>query len=189
MLEILANKLKLQNVKMKSDSLMSSCPFAKWKHAKKSDSRPSFSLCVKDTGMVVYSCFACGSRGTAKDLAAKLFELNKDPEMLDVIAYIEEHMKFDLDNVIHVKKEEPIFLDEEVHGELCPLVTDHREGLQYCLSRGISKETCERLDLRYHPEDRRVIFKVYDYSGRLLGMSGRSTDPNNNLKILTIFPY
>lgn len=49
------------------------------------------------------------------------------------------------------------------------------KGLAYLESRGVPKEVAIQYDIRYCPQERRVIFPVKTISGELLGWQGRLT--------------
>ena len=185
MLEYIADKFNLENVKFKDNSLMCSCPFAEWRHEKGRDSRPSFGIRITDRGRIVYKCMACHSRGDLHDLASFLFKKHKDDKYLEALAEIRKNITVDLSTPRSKKPIKTVVLNRQVHESICPPVIDYKEALSYCENRGISADTCNRLNLSYHPEDKRIIFHIYSYKGEYLGCSGRSIEPDNKIKVLT----
>lgn len=57
-----------------------------------------------------------------------------------------------------------------------------KEAMDYLASRQVSPSMAEFLDLRYDPIKRRVGFPFRDFQGRVMGMQGRSIDPNEDLR-------
>ena len=73
------------------------------------------------------------------------------------------------------EQEEPLeVLDEAVYGDLYGPATAVPRAMAYLSNRRISTETVELLDLRYDPQEERVLFPVRGMDGELYGMTGRS---------------
>lgn len=180
--EDLITLLNLENASATNGDLKASCPLAKWTHKNGTDSRPSFTINFKN-GVYMYGCRACGCSGLLPDLFTELFIRTKD---FNYLVKIEELEK--LEGAFGEYKYEAVndwYLNEDYYKDVLPPVTDYKIALDYCTNRGISAQTCDRLKLTYHPEMKRVIFTIYSYSGRLIGHTGRSINPEANLKILT----
>jgi hypothetical protein len=73
--------------------------------------------------------------------------------------------------------------DGDVLIEAYPTAWEERDSRHYLIERGIGEETARKLNLRFDPEARRVVFPVMDYQGRLYGMTGRSIIPNAHIKV------
>ena len=73
--------------------------------------------------------------------------------------------------------------DGDVLIEAYPPAWEERDCRRYLEERGIGEATAEKLNLRFDPEARRVVFPVMDYRGRVYGMTGRSIIPNAHIKV------
>lgn len=176
----LAKNMNLQNVDIDGDEMRCSCPLAKWNHSKGEDSSPSFGIKLESNGAVIYHCLACKAKGTLHKL-------------LDILAVKTGDIKYtllasDLDKVDPVEKEpeftysSKLLLDKDLYEYIFEEVIDYKEAREYVQSRSIKLSTCERLGIKYDPEQRRIIFLVYDYLNNLVGFQGRSIDVNNSVK-------
>jgi len=174
--------LNLENASAAKGDLKASCPLAKWTHKNGTDSKPSFGINYKN-GVYMYGCRACGHSGLLPDLFTELYVRTKNFDYLSNMEFLEKLEGAFGDYVYEAIND--WYLNEEYHRDILPPVTDYKVALDYCLTRGISAKTCDRLKLTYHPEMKRVVFTIYSYSGKLLGHTGRSINPKADLKILT----
>lgn len=176
----LIKELDLKNASIEGDELRCSCPLASWEHAKGSDDSPSFGFKLEPNGAVIYHCLSCKAKGTL-------------PKLLDILSIKTGDMKYQLlwsqvDKVEHVEKEpeytysSKLLLDNDLYEYIFEDVLDYKEAREYVQSRNIKLSTCERLNIKYDPEERRLIFFVYDYVNNLVGFQGRSIDPGNKVK-------
>lgn len=176
----LAKELGFKNIEAEEDGVKCSCPFAQWKHKKGTDSKPSFSIYSPEPDVYVYNCFSCKSSGTVQDLITSLFERTGNRKILN---YLVDFKYIKPKNDFFFKEKETIKLNQIVYDNLCPSVDEYKLAIDYLESRGISLNTAKRLDLRWHPEHKRIMFKVYNYQGELVGFSGRSTRKDDPVKI------
>lgn len=58
------------------------------------------------------------------------------------------------------------------------------EAADYLLSRGLTTDTLNRWEFRWHPKTRRIAIPIRDLQGRLVGISGRSLYGENKRKFL-----
>ncbi len=181
----IAKALKLENATVSEVGVKASCPLAPWTHSNGTDSRPSFSINAHK-GSYWYGCRACNHSGAITDLLGDLYLHTKDLNYVKLIPKVAELEASD--NLEALPEEKIIELDEELY-DILPPVTDYKIATDYCISRGISPETCDRINLTYHPEWKRIIFKIRNYKGKLLGHTGRyilPDDPTSRIpKILT----
>jgi 5S rRNA maturation endonuclease (ribonuclease M5) len=56
------------------------------------------------------------------------------------------------------------------------------EAMAYCLGRGLSKKSLKQLDVRYDPSQRRVCWPFRNFRGELMGLQGRSIEPDPHLR-------
>lgn len=176
----LARVLGLNNVSYSAEELHCSCPLAHWTHDKGSDSSPSFSFKIMPNKAIIYNCFSCKSSGRIEGLLQILYDKTKN---LDYLRFL-----LDIDNVTELVYEESATYDEdlilrkEIYENIFEDVRDYIDARHYVENRGISINTCDRLNIKYDPEEKRIVFMIYDYDNNLVGYVGRSIDPNNQVK-------
>jgi DNA primase len=69
---------------------------------------------------------------------------------------------------------EPTPINRLAYWAMYPCATTSVEALAYLKSRGISAATATTLELRFDPEEQRILFPVYCGDGKLYGLTGRS---------------
>ena len=165
----IAKALELTNAVATEVGVKASCPLAPWTHGSGTDSRPSFSINAHK-GKYWYGCRACNHTGSIDDLLVELHGYTKD---LKYVRLMPKMAKLEASDELEILPEAKIIeLTEELY-DIIPPVTDYKVSMDYCAARGISPETCDRLNLGYHPEKKRIVFNIYNYRGKLLGHTGR----------------
>lgn len=158
------------------------CPFAPWYHAKGTDNSPSFGIKIDADKKSVCKCFSCNTKGSLAVIAAKLGRLRgKD---------YSEHQHWAEMTELQSKLGRPLRdWDEAIDEALTPAATapipdqdalqeyPHAVGLPYLRKRGFNWLDVLKLDLRYDPYQKRVLFPIYDEDGLFRGFSGRSILP------------
>ncbi len=175
----IAEALALENVAVSETAITSSCPLAKWTHEKGFDSSPSFGISAKPDGAIVFHCFSCKEKGTLKQLINKLKKYGQEvPEELQKlkVSVVKDHREA---GILHKH-----LLNEQVYLHVFEPASEFGDALKYSKERGVSIETLDRLNIRYDPISRRLIFLVYDDKRRLVGFCGRAVDKDNQLKVL-----
>ena len=166
-----------------SDWIHGPCPFAKWRHEKGVDHRPSYGVKIGPGECKTY-CLACGAAGTQYEVALKLkhlglvfdfataAELVYDAEEEDPLAELPDPYEdqFNERETPHLYPDwlaeafEPAYHEGAVH--------------PYLEEREMPFEVAEKLNMRFDPFRLRVIFPVYDWRKRLRGLHGRAVcDP------------
>lgn len=84
------------------EKVRSSCPLAMWLHKSGKDSHPSFAVFSDDNDESWCRCFACGFKGTLRDLIWKL-ELVSGGDYSAVHAFITDNDHKELEAKVHVK--------------------------------------------------------------------------------------
>ena len=176
-----------------------SCPLAPWTHAHGSDSRESAGISIHDSETSIFHCWGCQRKYPLSSLLREYAELSGE----------------DLSNLIDEVEDEqylgPLSLPSWDESRRRSLLDDGGEeeilekaiwfnvyrsavGHPYLRDRGISDETCERLQLRIDPEDsadrhaglpgvERILFPIMKPDGTLCGFSGRDTTGTSPLKV------
>lgn len=166
-----------------------SCPLAPYTHARGKDGRASAGISIKPNDVSIFNCYTCGNTApfhgmlrkwagyTGEDLSDVIRELEDD-------AYLGPRSLPTWDKYRSHDEEEQQALDPVIYMDLYDSAADH----PYVLDRGISAETCNRLQLMIDPEDpadgeERILFPVFSDDGVLRGLSGRATNPGAVLKV------
>lgn len=167
------------------------CPLGPWRHGGK-DRHASFAVKASDQKKSICKCLSCGFGGDLRDLALKIHEYQRrSPEVnynlgaaMQLIANEFSELEFDMGSIPDY--EEPVAKKELVFPEswLASFHLLHKfpEALAYVRSRGLTHEMITGLELRYDPIQKRVGFPFRDFKGRLMGMQGRSLDPQEELR-------
>jgi hypothetical protein len=169
--------------------VVSTCPFAPWKHESGIDRNPSFGVSVEGNDLnrrQVYHCFSCQATGLFDDLPFNLRELWREDakgvprpnfgEALQIIV-AEEEDDIDFDHLPDY--EEPkidpdkVVIWPEWYLESFKSVYGFESALNYLDTRQITNDVIKRLDLRFDTSRDRVCFPIRDFDGRLVGLHGR----------------
>lgn len=169
--------------------VISTCPFAPWKHESGVDRNPSFGVSVEGNDLnkrQVYHCFSCQATGLFDDLPFNLRELYREDskgrprpnfgEALQIIV-ADEDDDLDLDNLPDY--DEPKIDPDDVvpwpdwYLESFKSVWGFEAALAYLGTRQISDPVIKNLDLRFDTSRERVCFPIRDFENRLVGLHGR----------------
>lgn len=66
---------------------------------------------------------------------------------------------------------------------------DRKDKLKIWLEEGMSLEALERFQVRYDPIDNRLVYPIFDLTGRVVNIGGRTLDPNYKEKKLRKYTY
>lgn len=197
----LLGKLGLKKVKTRSRWVTCECPFASRNHQGGSDEHPSFGVSVGD--FPHYRCQACGEKGPLTGLVwyfARQYPNNaaywstvfqwvisrsnvlgslKEPngKRIEIVPGISlDDTDFTWGKSIDpdtrwLETFEPTILDDSILGD-SPTV----EALQYLKgkTRRLTDRTIEAWGIRFWPKKLRVVIPMRDYTGKLVGASGRT---------------
>lgn len=167
------------------------CPLGPWRHGGK-DKHASFAIKASDQKKSICKCLSCGFGGDLRDLTLKIQEFQRrSPEIgynlggaMQLIANEFAELDFDMSSIPDY--EEPVAKAEVVFPESWlasfHLLEKFPEAMAYVRSRGLTVQMARDLELRYDPIQKRVGFPFRDFKGRLMGMQGRSLDPNEELR-------
>lgn len=180
----------VQNISVRGDEVMFSCPFPGHKHG---DSNPSASMNASNTAWL---CFGCQRRGNAATFLAEIEECSvfsarkwlreyfgggfREPlhslsvEIEDMFAA----RNADLPNIVNAPIDEtyvePFLVDWQLVADN-PTAAQVYNGLSYMLERGFSAETLTELEVGYDMVDERAVMAVRNLAGELIGFKGRAT--------------
>ena len=158
--------------------LVAKCPFAEFLHKFGRDTNPSFFVKINDSGYSGYNCFTCHQTGNMGKLIEKLGGLRgEDYSALVIRALIEETPDtfIDWDERQLMQNEPLVPLDQDIYFRMYPPILNFKEARRYLAKRQISEETAELLQLRYDPDEHRVLFPVFSgEANQLFGFTGRA---------------
>jgi DNA primase len=164
--------------------LVACCPFAEFLHAKGTDRKPSFYAKANSDGPSGFHCFTCKQHGSIRALVNQLAyyrdadynHLALQATMLEVPDRFSDFEQNDDASYLDALPE-PI--NALVYLSMYPSAVEFADAIIYLSSRGISEKTAEKLQLRFDPEAKRILFPVYDHSHLLYGFTGRSIIPDD----------
>ena len=146
-------KFGLRDILVKREDLVITCPF----HAGGHERKPACSVYIgRDMPEGTFNCFACNTKGDFLKLVAGALGTGR-----------EKALQYLLDNFQHEDCGVDLNMGDDIAIEKPEI--SHRpvslEGLEpycdYLATRGISRETCELLGIRYDPIHRQVVFPCY----------------------------
>lgn len=184
--------VKRSKIEDQREWVMAPCVLAPWTHDSRTDNKASAGISVHDGDTSIYHCFTCHEKGPLVRLLTRLEELSGD-DYTDLKDQFEVSEEFGPPLPAWEKREQ--LEGRERLGE--PLSEDYTrlyewpgkypEARKYLNTRGITAETCKRLQMQYDPDDRRILFPVRDVAERLFGFSGRSVDRNTDPRVKDYF--
>lgn len=173
--------LDLRGIKKQGEWVVSCCPFALSEHKGGRDSNPSFG--VKISAPSRYNCFTCNKSGNMFSLVYELssfFPERDYKQILKILAdYDEEEEKVVDDKLSSIFSQDTAVseLDFEEWLEAFHPVVNH----PYLKNRGITQEIADKVGLRFHSTDARVMIPIRTFAGILIGAQGR--DVTNQYKL------
>lgn len=177
--------LGVDEYRIDGDWVRMCCPLAYWKHHKKVDSNPSFSITINNNGPSVYHCFGCTPSARRlgvllhviwllsgvypKDAARVLSGQHQEFKRIDSPDFRSRYATDEVDI-------EPIPSDIL---DLYPVLHETRglealECKRFLESRKISLQTFARFRVRYSPRRRGIVFPFTDLRGNIFYMQIRS---------------
>ena len=146
------------------------CPFH-------NDRNPSCGMHIK-TGL--WKCFGCGLSGNLVQFVAEIEQVDKSIAE-DKIRKIWIKKIPDIDslqkniNDILLKGKETIQVDPRLPDWI---LNQYTKNWDYMYSRGFNDETLEYFNVLYDPKTKLQGFPVHDDKGKLVGITGRQTQPD-----------
>jgi hypothetical protein len=166
------------------------CPFASWTHGSGVDENPSFAIAVstEDRRFSSFVCQtgSCKRHGKLSSLAFQLGRLRRHAEIDLDTDYIALGQKIEEMEIRSTRKELPEWDDQydqaerKQHSkpdEVDPLAYPSAVGHPYLGRRGIHWNTAVKLGLLVDDYQKRILFPVRDYRGKLRGYTGRAYAP------------
>jgi DNA primase len=176
-LETFRQYVEIPSIRQGNEEVRSSCPFAPWvpEHKSSVDKNPGFSIRINDSGSSPFFCFTCGRKGRSLDFLVQLFNrfvAGVDLSQLQADVGRDEFRCWaESDPAKQQAEERYVYLPEK-------MLEPYRSSIPgYILNRGFTKETCKVWGLGFDRKKKRLLIPVRDFTGRLVGASGRTIVP------------
>lgn len=135
----------------------------------------------KDEGF--YTCFRCAENGVKGGGPFKILSELTGMHWKEVKARFSEFVTDEI--LLGENPEKTTVRSAPLYGDVVIDTKDHfkinldisKPGLAYMQSRGVPKELCQKLNIKYNPRTKSVVFPVYK-NRELVGYQERSVDPN-----------
>lgn len=165
---------KLSVIKYDPESVMITCPF----HKDGLEKNPSCGIYVGN-GDIMWGtthCFTCGYKGPLYEVIASCLDISTTRAKKWLCDNFTERVndndliyKFDSPiNLSNVKKKEK-YLNESI-------LNDFQSWHPYMEKRKLTKEVCEKFEVKYDPQTECIVFPVRDIKGRLKFLTRRSVN-------------
>ncbi len=182
----IARRLEVKVVAKNGPWLQAPCPFAGWLHPNGTDRNPSFGLLINEGAESYYKCFTCKQKGIISSLVRSLEHYREESYPGLALDADRKDMEFSLPEfgafAEEAMKAGPEPLNEDIHANLYDWVYDYDNAVTYLEGRGIDFDAADKMDLRFDPEEQRIIFPVRGRGKELYGFTGRSIlTPENYL--------
>ena len=159
---------------------MCPCVLARWTHQKGGDSNPSFGISVHDESTSIFHCFTCHEKGPLTYLLERLESFTgEDLSGLREQFAVGEEFGPPLREWQGRGRESAESIGPPLTSEYLDLYEwpgDFEVAKTYLKGRGITAQTCKRLQIQFDPDEERILFPVFDTSGALYGYSGRAVE-------------
>jgi DNA primase len=159
--------------------LVAPCPFAPFLHEFGTDRNPSFNLHVNHEGYSGFNCWTCKQKGNLTKLISRLGDLRgENYSKIATKALIDETPEnfedFDQRDMDMEDYREISPIEATIYLRMYPLATETPEAVTYLKERGVTRKAAELCDLRFDPDQKRILFPVYDWERKLYGFTGRT---------------
>lgn len=162
---------KLEHIEEKRDEILVTCPNDE--HEGGQEKHPDNHINLKDDAGVpygIFNCFACNAKGSFVHFVGLCFSQSdtyaKNWLIKNYGILAEERIS--LGEPIRLKKAvSKSYLDDSFLKDLQP-------WHPYLQQRHLDREICEKFNVKYDPENKQIVFPIYDAKGRLLMAPRRS---------------
>jgi DNA primase len=145
------------------------CPFAKWFHEGGVDNRPSFGISIGESSG--FHCFGCGRKGSNLQMLPTILSQLTHEDYKDVRHFISEHDSLEGYSKEKVSK----FLDV-----ISPTILDRYSEIDFELPY-INRKSINEWGLMFDYVEYRLIFRIMDKYGRMVGIRGRFMGDNKDI--------
>jgi len=182
---------KITAFRDRAKDIQITCPYTHYRYDEATgrtypykERRPSLGISVEPP--YFYNCFSCGAKGTVEFLVADILGISP----LEAFRWLSRRYEYDEDDrrKISTKKipdYEELFPKERRLKEYPDSYFDAFRTIHpYTLERGFTKEIAIKYEIGFDKIQQRVVFPIRNENGRIVGLIGRSIDPENPVKYL-----
>lgn len=165
---------KLKSITYKADDVHVTCPV----HKDGLENKPSCGIYVGDSDDITWGtvhCFACGFKGQLYDFIAECC----DQSQWWGKEWLKEHFTETVLDGKEVLIDEPIVLKPQTKKKKFVdenILSTYQTWHPYLEKRKLSKEVCEKFEVKYDPNTECVVFPVRDINGNLTFLTRRSVN-------------
>lgn len=165
------NNGKLSSIEEKPDEILVTCPNDD--HEGGQEKHPDNHINLKDDGSVpygIFNCFACQAKGSFVHFVALCFSSSDSYAKSWLIKNygIPTEGRINLGEPIKLRKQtKKRYLNDTFLDKLQP-------WHPYLQQRRLDRSVCERFKVKYDPEEKQIVFPIYDVKGNLLMTARRS---------------
>lgn len=163
---------KLAVIHYDPESVRITCPF----HKDGLEKKPSCGIYVGNADITwgTVHCFACGFKGQLYDVVASCLDISIQRAKKWLCDNFTEYVKENrviIDAPINLKavKKKETYLDENI-------LNNFQSWHPYMEKRKLSKEVCEKFQIKYDPQTECIVFPVRDIHGNLKFLTRRSVN-------------
>ena len=163
---------KLKSAKYEKDNVTITCPV----HKDGQENTPSCNIFVGESEDIIWGtvhCFACGFKGQLYDFIAECCDKTQSwgkswlkDNFTDLV----------LDDAI-IEIDDPIILNKKkINKEVIDesILEKYQNWHPYMQERKLTKEVCQKFEIKYDPKSQCIVFPVRDLSGNLKFLTRRS---------------
>lgn len=173
---------KLMKIENKGGEFRVTCPNSQHKSGK--EAKPSCYVCATNNASVEFGyshCFTCGFAGPLYHFVAECFD--KDDEfgkewLLERFGHtlVDERTSSILDNLdLTITKTQKKISTQEINKNKSYL-SSLQSWHPYMSKRKLSREICEKFEIKYDSKSNCIVFPVYDENNKLYMMTKRSVE-------------
>lgn len=165
---------KLKSIKYEPEDVRITCPV----HKDGQENKPSCNIFIGESNDMVWGtthCFACGFKGQLFDFVAEACDKSR--------AWAKKWLKDNFTETViegnDLIIDEPIRLDKNQSNQIClkeSSLYNYQNWHPYLQKRKLSKEICEKFEVKYDPETECIVFPVRDFKGKLRFLTRRSVN-------------
>ena len=171
---------KLKDIEYKSDEIIITCPNDE--HKSGCEMHPDCHIALEKEGIPYgyFNCFGCSAKGTFLRFVALCFSSSEDRALDWLLKTFggERISRSQLFNERISISNNFRSLGNSARKDLVDpkILQEYQDWCPYLSKRKLSREVCEKFNVKYDSKYRQVIFPCYDVSGNLIMIPKRSID-------------
>lgn len=165
---------KLRDIRQDADNIVVSCPF----HKNGLEQKPAGNIYIGDDSSIPFGffrCLACGREAFFEGFVAECFDATEAWAKKWLISNFNGQLasqKIKLADVIKLPKKSTNFMPK-----IDPKVLNkYQNWCPYLASRGLTRDICEKFEVKYDAANRQIVFPCYDTKNNLVMLATRAID-------------